>query len=73
MGGDVAIKFNVEPHKRFERKGADLYIKKSITLFEALTGTAFHIEHLDGKKILIATPPNDILTPSILIYEKQEN
>jgi len=65
MGGDVAVKYNVEPHKRFERKGADLYIKKSITLFEALTGTAFHIEHLDGKKILIATPPNDILTPNV--------
>jgi DnaJ family protein A protein 2 len=64
MAGDFAVKFNVEPNKRFERKGADLYMKKSVSLFEALTGTAFYVEHLDGKKILVATPPNEVLTPN---------
>jgi len=66
MAGDVIVRLIVEPHKRFERKGADLYIKKTISLYEALTGTAFNIEHLDGKKILIATAPNDILTPNVV-------
>jgi len=65
MAGDFIVKFNVEPSSRFERKGADLYFKKKISLYEALTGCAFHIEQLDGKKILIATPPNEIITPNV--------
>jgi len=64
MAGDFIVKFNVEPHKRFERKGADLYYKKKVSLYEALTGCAFYIEQLDGKKILIATPPNEIIIPN---------
>jgi len=60
----VIVQFNVKPHKRFERKGADLYHRKNISLYEALMGTAFYVEHLDGKKILVATPPNEVLTPS---------
>jgi len=66
LGGDVIVRFIVEPHKRFERKGADLFYKKNISLYEALTGTAFYIEHLDGKKILVATAPNEILTPNVI-------
>jgi len=58
------VKFNVEPHRRFERKGADLYYKKKISLYEALTGTAFYVDHLYGKKILVATAPKDIITPN---------
>ena len=65
MAGDVVVRFNVEPHKRFERKGADLYVDRKISLFEALTGTAFYIEHLDGKKLLIATAPQEIINPGI--------
>jgi DnaJ family protein A protein 2 len=61
MAGDVIVRFNVEPHKRFARKGADLYIQKKISLYEALTGVAFHVEHLDGKKLLIATPPGEVI------------
>lgn len=64
MAGDVIVQLTVEPHKRFERKGADLFYKKTISLYEALTGTAFYVEHLDGKKILIATPPHEVLTPN---------
>jgi len=63
MAGDLVVKFNVVQHKRFERKGADLYVKKKISLYEALTGTAFNIEHLDGKKLLVATAPNEVTSP----------
>jgi len=66
MAGDVIIRFIVEPHKKFERKGADLYYQKTISLYEALTGTAFYIEHLDGKKLLVATNPGDVLTPNVI-------
>ena len=63
MSGDVAIKFNVEPHKRYERKGADLYIKRKVSLYEALTGTTFSVDHLDGKKLMISTAPNEVINP----------
>jgi DnaJ family protein A protein 2 len=66
MAGDFIAKFVVENHKRFERKGADLYVTKKISLYEALTGTAFYVEQLDGKKILIATAPSDVITPNLV-------
>jgi len=65
LGGDVIVQFNVMPHERFERKGADIYYKKHISLYEALTGTAFYVQHLDGKKILVATSPNEVITPNV--------
>jgi len=63
LAGDFIVRLIIEPHKRFERKGADLYYKKKISLYEALTGCAFYIEHLDGKKILVSTYQGEILTP----------
>jgi DnaJ family protein A protein 2 len=63
MAGDVIVRLIIEPHKRFERKGADLYVNKKISLYEALTGCAFYIEHLDGKKILIASEPGEVIAP----------
>jgi DnaJ family protein A protein 2 len=63
MAGDFIVRLIIEPHKRFERKGADLYFTKKISLYEALTGCAFNIEHLDGKKILVATAPGEVIIP----------
>lgn len=51
----------VKEHKLFQRRGADLVIIKHISLLEALTGVTFEIEHLDGKKHVIATAPGEIL------------
>jgi len=64
MAGDLVVRIMIEPHKYFERKGADLYYKKKISLYEALTGTTFQIEHLDGKKINITTAPNEVIQPN---------
>jgi len=33
----------------FKRKGADLFMHKSITLVEALIGFEFKLKHLDGQ------------------------
>jgi DnaJ family protein A protein 2 len=63
MAGDFIVKINIEAHKRFERKGADLYVTKKISLYEALTGVRFYLEHLDGKKLLITTYDNEIIAP----------
>jgi DnaJ family protein A protein 2 len=66
MAGDLIVRLIIEPHKTFLRKGADLYYKKKISLYEALTGCAFYIEHLDGKKFLVATTPGEITTPGAI-------
>jgi DnaJ family protein A protein 2 len=63
MAGDLIVRLITEDNESFERKGADLYYKKTISLYEALTGTAFYIEHLDGKKILVASTSGEVITP----------
>jgi len=63
--GDLIVRIMIEPHKRFERKGADLFFKKKISLYEALTGVSFTIEHLDGKKINVTTYPGAIIEPGM--------
>ena len=45
----------------FKRKGADLYMEREITLFEALAGTRFEFLHLDGRPVLVSTPPKKII------------
>lgn len=63
LAGDLVVKFLVEKHPVFERKGADLFIKKTISLYEALTGVFFTIEHLDGVKLNISTSPGEVISP----------
>lgn len=62
MAGDLHVRFMIKPHNVFERKGADLFLEKSITLLEALTGFTFEINHLDGRVIKIATMPGEIIS-----------
>lgn len=57
------MKIVIELHERFERTGADLYYKKKITLYEALTGAVFQIEHLDGSKLDVITNHGEVITP----------
>jgi DnaJ family protein A protein 2 len=64
--GDVVVEVTVEPHKVFTRVGADLKIKRDITLLEALTGVSFVLTHLDGKKILVKNDVGEIVNPGVL-------
>ena len=61
--GDLVLEINLDPHKHFVRKGADLIYKYEISLLQALTGLKFSITHLDGRKILIYTKPGEIIQP----------
>lgn len=38
LAGDLIFVTQEQPHNVFTRKGADLFMKKEINLFEALTG-----------------------------------
>lgn len=64
--GNVVIEINIQKHKKFVRKGADLLYNADITLLEALTGFEMVITHLDGRSILIQTKKGEIIKPGIL-------
>lgn len=70
--GDVVVEILIDPCKEFLRKGADLTYKKTITLYEALTGVSFVLNHLDGRKILIKSNPGEIITPGVLKTVKDQ-
>lgn len=63
--GDVIIVLNQEQHKTFRRDGADLFMEKEITLYEALCGFSFTITHLDGRIILVKSSPGEIIKPGM--------
>lgn len=61
--GDVIFQINITDHDKFFRKGADLFMKKDVSLLEALTGFKTHVQHLDGRQLVIQTKPGDLIKP----------
>merc|ERR1712159_153137 len=57
--GDVVFVLKEKPHDTFTRYGADLYIKKKISLLEALTGFEMELPKLDGRTLVIKTKPGE--------------
>ena len=68
--GDVIVVVDIQEHKQFKRKGADLLFEKKITLVEALTGVDFNFKHLDGRKIKVKTQKGDVIKPKSLMTIK---
>jgi len=50
-----------QPHKVFTRQGADLVMKKDISLLEALIGFEFVLTHLDNHEYTIYTKKGEII------------
>jgi DnaJ family protein A protein 2 len=63
LAGDLYVRIKVHKHKTFERKGADLFFTKKITLLEALTGVQFQLKFLDDSTLTITTLPGEIISP----------
>lgn len=61
MAGDLIFVVQEIDHETFTRKGADLFMKKSITLVEALIGFEFKLKHLDGSVFTIYTGRGEVL------------
>jgi|UniRef100_A0A7S4GI47 DnaJ family protein A protein 2 len=61
--GDVVIVLQEKKHERFERKGQDLVMHKTISLAEALCGFSFPIKHLDGRTLLVKSQPGNVVKP----------
>lgn len=66
MAGDLQVVISIKPHPIFERKGADLFMKKKISLVEALTGVNFKVKNLDGTEITICSAPADVISSGSL-------
>lgn len=61
--GDVCFVLQEKRHAEWKRKGLDLYLERSITLLEALTGYSLVIEHLDGRRLAVRSRPGEIVRP----------
>jgi len=60
--GDVVVVIQQREHSSFKRDGQNLFMRKTISLVEALTGFEFTVEHLDGRKLLVSTKSPDAVT-----------
>merc|ERR1712048_1293322 len=71
--GDVVFMLKQQEHAEFKRKGADLFLERTISLVEALCGFQMELTHLDGRKLLIKTQPGDIVQPMAQGFDPFEN
>lgn len=69
--GDIVFNLKQKEHPIFRRKGADLYVERTIALVEALCGFTLELQHLDGRKLLIKTNPGDIIRRSNSGFDPQ--
>merc|ERR1712159_954434 len=58
--GDVIFILKEKEHDVFKRHGADLYIKKKISLVEALCGFSMQLTKLDSRTLVIKTKPGQV-------------
>jgi len=68
--GDVIFKITTSPHKKFERKGNDLFMKMNISLLEALVGFSKNIRHLDDHEVIVKR--DEITKPGEVIVIQEE-
>jgi DnaJ family protein A protein 2 len=67
LPGDVVFVVQVAPHATFQRQGADLVMKREVTLLEALAGVAFPLPTLGGGVVLVKSPPGLVLKPGTVL------
>ena len=63
LPGDVVLVVQVRDHETFQRRGADLVMEKTITLYESLAGFRFTVTHLDGRRVVVASKPGVVTAP----------
>ncbi|XP_030383853.1 dnaJ homolog shv [Scaptodrosophila lebanonensis] len=68
--GDLIVRVQQMPHKRFMRKGDDLYTNVTISLQDALIGFTMEITHLDGHKVPVTR--EKVTWPGARIRKKGE-
>eukprot|EP00471_Norrisiella_sphaerica_P005506 CAMPEP_0184487516 /NCGR_PEP_ID=MMETSP0113_2-20130426/10163_1 /TAXON_ID=91329 /ORGANISM="Norrisiella sphaerica, Strain BC52" /LENGTH=462 /DNA_ID=CAMNT_0026869855 /DNA_START=143 /DNA_END=1531 /DNA_ORIENTATION=- len=64
--GDVVVMCRVMKDRLFDRLGADLAMKKQLTLKEALCGFEFKIAHVSGTQLTVKSGLNEVISPGQL-------
>lgn len=54
INGDLILEISSAKHKRYTRRGDDLYTNMTISLVDALTGFEKQLTHMDGHKFPVA-------------------
>ncbi|KAF6261965.1 hypothetical protein COO60DRAFT_1293650 [Scenedesmus sp. NREL 46B-D3] len=62
IAADMVFLIEEKPHARFKREGDNLVMTKRISLSDALCGTEFPVQLLDGRTITVSTR-DDVITP----------
>lgn len=70
--GDVLVILQQTDNVDFVRDGIDLITKKKITVAQALCGFSTVITHLDGRKLLVVTPPGHVVSPDSMLAVRDE-
>jgi len=70
--GDVVVILKSPPHEYFQRQGAHLFMKKNLSLGDALTGFEFKVTHLDQRILVIPGKPGLVTKPNQLRVIRNE-
>jgi len=70
--GDVIVVLQQKEHDFFKRDGPNLFMKKKLTLQEALCGFKFTVVHLDNRHLIVKSEDNTIITPGAYKAIKDE-
>jgi len=70
--GDVIVIVKSTPHQYFQRQGAHLFMKKQISLADALTGFEFKIIHLDDRVLVVNSKAGKVTKPGQLRVIRNE-
>ncbi len=54
--GDLYVRVKVKPHTTFERRGADIIVRKELKVFDLLLGKKLEIPTISGGKINVEIP-----------------
>lgn len=55
--GDLLLHIKVKEHKHFKRSGDNLFLNLPITVFDAMLGSSFEIDLIDGSKETVKIKP----------------
>lgn len=69
--GDVVVVLQMAEHPTFRREGNQLFVKRTLTLIEALTGFSFEITHLDGRVLRVKSDGTTVKPGDIKMLKEE--
>lgn len=72
LPGDVVLVVQEVEHALFKRQGADLVMGRSVSLYEALSGVSFVVQHPGGHKVHVRSKPGEVIKPGAILEVAEE-